>query len=242
MESQWKSKMISCSESWGHLGQIEAKISMGNHRQLSRGSKLDFCQNDIWSKMRSHCNPLCVSSKLQSVYFYQNLHWYDVLMYSVVRQWKPPETSRNLQNPPKTGWGGFWQVFYAWSSKQHLENLQEAAKSQRATKIVFMLEICCKQKACSNKAVLIILRSYMKKQASKGHNWSRIVFYALNMLQTRNVEMRLFINESQFKLKMITCGESWGRLGQIETKISMGNHRQLSRRPKWDLEHFAFST
>ena len=155
---------------------------------------------------------------------------------------KPPETSRNLQKPPKTGWGGFWQVFYAWSSKQHLENLQEAAKSQRATKIVFMLEICCKQKACSNKAVLIILRSYMKKQASKGHNWSRIVFYALNMLQTRNVEMRLFINESQFKLKMITCGESWGRLGQIETKISMGNHRQLSRRPKWDLEHFAFST
>ena len=104
IKSWFKSKMITRGESWGHLGQIETKISVGNHRQLSRRPKLDFDQIDI-------------------------------------------------------------------------------------------------------RSILHFLLSDFR---------------------------RIFVSSSQFKSKRIIYGESWGHLGQIETNISMGYHRQLSRRSKLD--------
>ena len=49
--------MIICGKSWGHLGKIEAKISMGSNGVLSVDQKWDF------KKMRFWENEICLDSK-----------------------------------------------------------------------------------------------------------------------------------------------------------------------------------
>ena len=69
IESQFKSTMITFSESWGYLGKIEAKISMGSDRVLSVDQQWDF------EKMRYaqiQGNQLYMTWKLQNAYLY---HW-----------------------------------------------------------------------------------------------------------------------------------------------------------------------
>ena len=43
--------MVTCGESWGHLGKIEGKFFMGSDRVLSVGQKWDFekMENEICS-------------------------------------------------------------------------------------------------------------------------------------------------------------------------------------------------
>ena len=40
---------------------------------------------------------------------------------------------------------------------------------------------------------------------------------------------------------MVTCGESWGNLGKIEAKISMGSDRVLSVGQNWDFEKMKYA-
>jgi hypothetical protein len=163
--------MITCGESWGHLGQIETKISVGNHRQLSRRPKLDFDQIDIRSILHF------LLSDFRRIIFVSSSQFKSKM------------------------------IIYG-ESLGHLGQIE--------TKISM-----CKYRQLSGRP---------KWESEQNEIWSILHFLLSDSLQKND----FYILESQFKSNMISCGEIWCHLGQIETKIFMGNHRQLSRRSKLD--------